>query len=385
MYLSLRTAARAVALAFGLSIACGANAMGSDDDHRFGGYRHSPHRGGVVFTMTNAADGNSILMYPRSAHGDLGQPVTVPTGGRGTGAGLGNQGGVILSNDGHWLLAVNAGSNQISVFKVGERSLTRTDLVASGGEMPVSVTVADDLVYVVNRQSDAIAGFHLTERGHLLPLSGSVQPLSAKGANPAQIGFSPDGRQLVVTERNTNRVVTYPVGGDGAVSASPSITPSPAPTPFGFDFAGFRQLLVSEAAGGAANASSVSSYRLGRDGALTTLAPAVGTLQSAACWVEVSPNGRYAYTTNTGSDSLTGYRLAANGGLTRLDASGVTASTGDNSRPIDLGFSRDGRFVYTLNSGDRSISVLKAIRNGGLRPIAKVSGLPVGANGMAVR
>ena len=48
--------------------------------------------------------GFPIAVYNRAADGALTLSGMVPTGGAGTGGGLGNQGGVILSRDGRWLL-----------------------------------------------------------------------------------------------------------------------------------------------------------------------------------------------------------------------------------------------------------------------------------------
>lgn len=95
----------------------------------------------------------------------------------------------------------------------------------------------------------------------LTPLADSTRPLSDAAASPAQISFSPNGRLLVVTEKATNRLATYTVDRDGRASG-PMAYASAGMTPFGFAFTSRGYLIVSEAFGGAVDASAVSSYRL---------------------------------------------------------------------------------------------------------------------------
>jgi 6-phosphogluconolactonase (cycloisomerase 2 family) len=249
----------------------------------------------------------------------------------------------------------------------------------------VSVTVDRDLVYVVNAGSDNIAGFQLSNQGKLNPLPNATRPLSASGTGPAQIKFSPDGRNLVITEKATNKLTVYPLNRKGIPDEKPMVFASEAPTPFGFTFRWPNVLLVSEANGGAANGSSVSSYRLNRAGELQTLAASVPTQQSAACWVELTPNQRYAYVTNTGSGSVSGFSVRGSGALDPLSANGITADTGAESAPIDLAFSRSGRFLYTLNSGNQTVSAFRVEFDGSLKSVGTIAGLPAGANGLVAR
>jgi 6-phosphogluconolactonase len=197
----------------------------------------------------------------------------------------------------------------------------------------------------------------------------------------AQISFSPGGRALVVTEKAANLVVTYPVLRSGRTD-SPILHQSSGPTPFGFGFARHRTLIVSEAAGGAPNASSVSSYTLDRQARLNPVSRSVPTGQTAACWIAVTSNGRLAYTTNTGSGTVSGFEVAPSGGLTSI---GVTGTTGAGSAPADLAFSPGDKFLYVRNGGNRTISIFRAEKDGGLSLIDNVGNLPNGATGVAVR
>ena len=167
------------------------------------------------------ADRNAILMFDRLADGRLVRAGAVSTGGTGTGAGLGNQGGLVLSGNEKWLLAVNAGSNSISVLEVRRRGLRLVEVQPSGGIRPVSVTEHRGLVYVLNAGSDSITGFTLGRDGRLRPLDGSTRSLSGAGTDPAQIAFTPDGDVLVVTEKATNKIVTFEIDRHGLPGDAP--------------------------------------------------------------------------------------------------------------------------------------------------------------------
>lgn len=343
---------------------------------------------GAVYVATNDAAGNAVMAFDRHANGRLDPtPELFPTGGLGTGAGLGNQGGVVLSNDQRFLFVVNAGSDDVSVFRVRPDGLQLLGVTPSGGQRPISIAQRGRLLYVLNAGGavggqDSIAGFRI-HRGDLEPIPGSTQPLSAASTGPAQIGFASNRPVLIVTEKATDTLTTFVIDPDGA-AGPPLPQPSIGMTPFGFAIDRQDRVFVSEAFGGAPEASTVTSYRIDGDGLLEVLAPSVPTTETAACWVALSKNGRFAYTTNTGSASVSGFAIAADGDLTLLDPDGVTGMTA--AGPIDMDFSVDGRHLYTLNAGDGSLSVfrLKGGR-GALKPKQTVSGLPAGANGLAAR
>jgi 6-phosphogluconolactonase (cycloisomerase 2 family) len=338
---------------------------------------------GAVYVSTNATAGNEVLVFPRAGDGTLGAPGAFATGGLGTGGGLGNQGAVVLNHANHRLFVANAGSNEVSVFAVIPGGLELLDRAASGGTLPVSIAVYRRLVYVLNAGGTGnISGFVLDRDDNLQPIAGSTRPLSSSSADAAQVAFSPDGDLLVVTEKATNVIATYTVGANGLVTG-PNAQPSAGATPFGFAFSRRGTLVVSEAFGGGPDASALSSYRAGAGGVLSAISPSVGTTETAACWVVITGNGRFAYTSNTGSGTISGYRLSGAGALTLLDADGVTATT--MAVPIDLALTRNDRFLYSLDSGAGAISAFRVKADGSLAALAGASGLPAGANGLAAR
>ena len=338
---------------------------------------------GAVYVSTNATAGNEVLVFPRAGDGTLGAPRAFATGGLGTGGGLGNQGAVVLDQQNRRLFVANAGSSELSVFGVIPGGLELLDRVASGGTLPVSIAVHRRLVYVLNAGGTGnITGFVLDRDDNLQPFASSTRPLSSSSADAAQVAFSPDGGLLVVTEKATNVIGTYTVGA-GGLTTGPNAQPSAGATPFGFAFSRQGTLVVSEAFGGGSDASALSSYRASPTGALSGISLSVGTTETAACWVVITGNGRFAYTSNTGSGSISGYGLSPAGELTLLDADGVTAAT--TAGPIDLALTRNSQFLYSLDSGTGTISAFRVGADGSLTSALGASGLPAGANGLAAR
>jgi 6-phosphogluconolactonase (cycloisomerase 2 family) len=287
----------------------------------------------------------------RADDGSLTVVATYRTGGTGTGAGLGSQGAVALSDDGRVLLAVDAGSNDVAAFRVTRRGhLTLVDRLPSGGVMPVSVDIADGSAYVLNQGgTPSVAAFDLDGSGRLR--ARSVTPLAPGASGAAQVSVAPDGRSLVVTERGSNRLETFPLRFRRV--GAPDVTPSSGPVPFGFAFSPRGDLVVSEA-----GLSTVSSYR---NGHVISASLAVG--QGAACWVAIDPQGRYAYTGNA-TGSVSGFEIKRDGSLRALNADGLTATS---PRPNDLAFA--GGYLYVINPNVGTITAYQQRSDGSLQPL----------------
>ena len=335
-----------------------------------------------VYTQTNAADGNEVVAFTQTAGGSVREAGRFATGGSGTGTGLGNQGAVVVA--GGRLFATNAGSDDVSVFAIGRRGLRLVDRTPSGGRRPVSVAVHGRLVYVVNAGGrGSISGYRLRPDGRLARLPGSRRRLSGMpGSGAAQIGFSPSGRTLVVTERETDLIDVYRVRRDGRTTQA-ATQRSVGATPFGFAFTPRGHLIISEAFDAAADGSATSSYALaGRR--LRPISRSVATTETAACWTALTPDGRFAYVTNTQSGTVSGYRVARDGRLRLLDADGRTADLGPESGPTDAAIGADGRSLYTLNAREGTVAALRIGRDGRLRVLGRAGALARGATGLAV-
>lgn len=335
---------------------------------------------GTVYVMDNDAGSNHVLVFNRRPNGTLSGPKKVATYGQGSGGGLGSQGSIV--SDGDYVYACNAGSNTISVLRIVGKTLKFVDKTSSHGTMPISLTVHNNVIYVLNAGgSGNISGFKLG-LGGLNHIPFSDQALSSSAAGPAQISFNATGDQLVVTEKATNMITTYSVNELGQASPGTSF-PSAGVTPFGFEFSPAGDIIVSEAFGGNTNASAVSSYNLGSGGSIDLIDGPEATHQTAACWVVVTSDGEFAYASNTGSASVTGYRIGDNGQLHLLNSDGVTGVVGEG--PIDMDMSPNSTFLYVLNGRDNSISVLSRRYNGQLFPVQTITDLPDAVVGMAVQ
>jgi 6-phosphogluconolactonase len=339
------------------------------------------HFSGFIYTEGNEAGVNMIHIFRQHADGHLTHENAVASGGAGNAAALGSQGALAFNNSKHWLFAVNAGDNTVSSFEVQSNgNLTLAHTVTSGGTTPVSLCIYNHFLYVVNSGSSNISGYTVGMGGTMTPITGSVLSLSAANAGPAQIAFSPNGRYLYVTEKMTNMITSYDVDAGGLAAYDNSIA-STGVTPFGFDIARNKFLIVSNASGGAANAASCTSYSGVNPGNLTAVNGAVANNQTASCWVATTHHGRFAFVTNTGSDNISSYYISGTGSLHLIHGAAVTTQ----SHPIDICVAANNYYVYNLNAISHSISGYRRGFLGDLIPNGAISGLPDFASGLVAR
>ena len=331
---------------------------------------------GLVMAITNAPGVNAVVVYRRAADGSLTAGGVYPSGGAGTGAGLGSQGAVVVTDDRRFVLAVNAGSNSISSFRIRHDGLELIDTESSGGLMPTSIAVRDGLVFVLNAGvPNNISAFHLRAQGRLERLPDFTRPLSAASTSPAQVAFSDDGGSLLVTERATNMISVFALERHGI--EGPFLTPSAGPTPFGFAVGPRNTVFVSEAGAG----GGASTYRLRRNGDLDAISSNVMTGQRAACWAVLTPDGRFGYVTNAGTGNISGFAIGRDGSAELLNVDGVTAATGGN--PTDMAMSEDGRYLYARVGATTTIAVFRIARDGSLAALPSLTGTPAGLAGLA--
>ncbi len=336
---------------------------------------------GAVFTETNGATGNAVQQFDRADNGQLTPAGTFPTGGLGLASPGGRQGAVVLSRDGDTVYAVNTGSDSVTAFHRTRTGLAPIGTVRSGGVAPVSVAERDGRVYVLNsgdtpsRGTPSVATFLAGPAGRLLPIPIGVRALTPGADGTAQVSVTPDGDRLIVTERVSNRIESLDLDRFGR-PGTPVVSASSGATPFGFAFAPGGTLVVSEA-----GASTVSSYRVGFAGRLAPITPSLPVNQGAACWVAVSPDGRFAYTGNA-TGSISGFAIIRNGALNPLNADGATAVTPAAFTPRDLAFDPSGRYLYAVSPGGL-VTGYHVTRDGALQPITTAPAA-AGLTGIAV-
>jgi 6-phosphogluconolactonase (cycloisomerase 2 family) len=372
---------------FATSLALGAIASAAvlpvasaHDNDRYG----SQH---AVFVMTNDADSNEVVAYERTQYGTLQSPRKYETGGRGSGGTvdpLGSQGSLTLSDDGDSLLAVNAGSGTLSVFRVFGSRLFLSDRVPSGGAEPNAVAQHGKLVYVLNTAgSSSVVGFRLRD-GKLTRIPNSLRYLSGNFVNSASLAFSGDGRYLVVTERATNSIDVFKVLADGKLSTI-TVNPSVGPGAFSVAFAPNGAVIVSETGPGGPNSSAISSYSIASDGKLVPISASIPTLGAANCWNVVTPDGRFVFASNAATSSISGFSIRANGSLLPIGSTVVGVNPAGSAN-LDIAISSDGGFLYSLNAASGAVGMFQIQpSDGSLVNLGTLAGLPAGAglNGIA--
>jgi 6-phosphogluconolactonase len=334
----------------------------------------------AVYVQTNDATGNEVIAFSRAEDGALAPLGRYSTGGRGTGVPhLASAGSVVLSDDGRWLLVVNAGSDELSLFAVQPDGLRLADRAGSGGSKPTSVAVRGTLVYVLNNGTPSISGFTVAD-GKLTELDGSTRPGSV-GADPAQVSFTADGKALIVTERGPNTISSYLIDEHG-YTQNPSTIKSSGQTPYGFGLTADGSLVVSEAFGGAPGAAAASSYAVSGSGELTMVSGSVGDTRTEVCWVALTKDDRFAYVTNFGDGTVSCYEITADRSL-RLHEP-VAGSAGQGEKGIrDEAISGDGRYLYAIHADAQKLYGWAVGHGGQLRPVGEFGGVPGTVAGLA--
>ncbi|HEY7421830.1 MAG TPA: hypothetical protein VH541_07460 [Gaiellaceae bacterium] len=346
-------------------------------------------RGSVVWVQTNEPSGNRIVVYDRGTDGRLTRARSYATGGNGGVATpgtesdhLGSQGSLVYDAASRMLFAVNGGSDSVSAFSVRGDRLQLESVVPSGGQFPASIAVHGRLVYVLNSGGEGIVqGFRIAG-DHLRPIPGSARSLGLANADPpffldspGQVGFTPSGRQLLVTTKaSANTVDVFQVRANGRLSSTPVANASATPVPFAFTFTPEGRLAVGEA-----GTSAVSTYAIQPDG---TLAGAKSQTdgQVALCWI--TRVGPYYYVSNTGSNTLSAYTISFDGQPNLVGATGVVAGT--EPGPIDSTSPPHTPFLYA-ETGGGTVDEFTVNADGTLTPLGVIGDLPVGIQGIASR
>ena len=352
---------------------------------------------GHVYVNDNTAGINTVAGFNRFSDGTLapihGSPFTA--GGAGTGMVIGSQGALQFADRGHLLLAVDAGSNSISVLSVhrnGSLSRVRRGVVYSGGDTPVSIAVHGRLVYVGN-SGGAVAnysGFTLGRRDTLRPLRGSTVSLPA-GTVIGDVLFNGDGRRLAGTRVDTatllSKIDSFWVDRAGYLHAAPG-SPFAAQSvgPFGSEFrpTNPNQLFVSNAHAGA-NLGTVSAYNVAANGVLNSITGSpFADNQTAPCWVDITPNGKYLFAVNTATPSISSFKIANDGTLALLGSTPFKNPTTGMVRPFDAQTDPWGRYLYVTDAGLGAVSAF-SISNGNLTELtASPTSLPAGATAFGI-
>jgi 6-phosphogluconolactonase len=343
---------------------------------------------GYTYIDGNTATANTIDAFARHADGSV-TPLaggTFAAGGAGTGAGLASQGAIQATRDGRYLLAVDAGSNQVSVLRVtpGGVPVLVGQPVSSGGIKPVSVAVSPlGLVYAANSGAGGsnYTGFRLGLTGTLTPVPGSTYTVPDT-SGLGDVFFNAFGDHLIGTRTGTSLIDSFLVlPGGRLLPAKGSPFTGQGLGQLGAEFSPARpsQLFVSNAHNGA-GLGTISAYN---DSLLGNLSP-IGSSpyadgQTAPCWVEVSHDGKYLFTVNTGSGNISSYTINPNGSLTLIGSTLINGGGAD----IDARLSPDGKYLLVDGSGMHFASVF-AVNGGSLTEVSSSpTPLPAGVTSSA--
>ncbi|MGW7041136.1 lactonase family protein [Streptomyces avermitilis] len=336
----------------------------------------------AVFVQGNELAGNTIHVFRRGDDGKLTAAGKYATGGKGGDQvdaptdSLASQGSLVYDKHSGRLLALNAGSGTLTSYAVHGQKLTGRQTVSTGGDFPVGIAVSGDLAYVMNAGgAGSVQGFRITAKG-LRPLSGSMRTLGLKNekvplfsSSPGQAAFTPDGRNLVVTTKSANTIKVFPIGRDGRPAHKPVVNKSAGMVPFAIAFDKTGRMLVAEAA-----MSTVSTYKVRRNGELQVLQQPLPNGQDTLCWLERA--GDFFYGGNTGNSTVSGYRLDAQGRLALTNEAGIAAAPSAKSQGvIDIAVAAD-KFVYVQNATSGTVDGFRVGRNGALTKVTTVTDLP---------
>jgi 6-phosphogluconolactonase (cycloisomerase 2 family) len=327
----------------------------------------------AVFVQTDNPAGNQVVAYHRAADGALSLAGTYATGGLGGQlAGsvvdhLASQGSLAYDPGPGLLLAVNAGSDTVSAFAASGDRLALRQVAGSGGVFPVSVAVRGSLVYVLNAlDGGSVQGFRVAF-GRLVPIPGSARSLglnpdaSPQFTNtPGQVAFSPDGTQLIVTTKaNGDDIDVFRVGPDGRLSPGPVVNTESGTVPFAIAFDPAGHLVIADA-----GTNALSTFALSPSGTVTEL-DAVGTGQSATCWV--ASDGNLEFASNAGSGTVSGYVVNRGGQLA------LTGQTPTDPGTVDAAVTPSGRFIYVQTGGNGVVDEFAVGGGGSLTEIGQVT------------
>lgn len=338
---------------------------------------------GAIYLNANQTTNNEVWSYTRASDGTLAFAGKYATQGSGSGGiDLKSQGSIAVSQDGKFVFAVNANSNDVTSFSVqAGAQLTFVSKVSSGGTFPNSLTVFGNLLYVLNQGNSHINAFRVSPTGQLFQIANSSRKLSGPGALGGQISFSPDGTLLLVAEHMTNKLDTFTVGTDGRATG-PLVQNSNGIAPLGFAFDNAGHVIVSEV-----RFSTISSYAVSSTGVLTSLTDQLNDFGDAACWTANTNNpafpNQYSYITNTRADTVSGLKIASDGSITLLNSNGITAQLPTGAFPLDDVISADSNYLYVLAEHLPGLIGFRIQSDGSLVQVTTVTGIPTSSFGMA--
>ena len=375
-----------------------------------------------VYIQTNEID-NKIIDYHRSANGQLHEAARIATSGKGSGEfkpvtgeesapnAFEGAGSVILSADRKYLFATNGGDNTVSVFSISPKSgLKLLDTEATGqavtGRSGTAKSLAYDntkgILYVVHTFGPDHVRILDFREGHLTSRSQSytVNTRAKTDRLPTQAVLSPDGKFLLVdilfdrrpgkkadgspdlavaNDKDKDGLVVFPVNADGNLGRA-VFNDAGGKAPFFIKFlpGSSTRFINAYAASDGLAISTINSAGKVHASAVVPIDASAG-MPSEMCWISLSGDGRYVFTSNFGLSSVSVYSL--DGTTLRLIKDHEARETGDGkfasinmvptSAPSDSWASSDGKNFYQLYPNASKLVSYRIEQNGGLTKIGE--------------
>jgi len=348
-------------------------------------------QGNFVYTADDIRGANTVSAFSVGPSGALtllpGSPFL--TGGIGIANGYYASNRTTVSAHHNFLFASNAGSNDVSVFRIhrgtGALSLVEGSPFATGGfgdlgGIALSPTPDGRFLMAGNSESSNVTVFAISSGGALSPIEGS--PFAAQ-SSPDGIRVSPNGKFLAVAEFNANQIEMFSIAPNGSLT---SLGTYPGVAATGGGIAGVdidcypRLLYDAEASTGD---TIVEGYSISDKGALTPVPgspfePGVGR-NSNVVLLGYSGGRKTLYVSNESSNTITAFKVSSSGSLSLLAGSPFAMNQGSD-QPSGMAISRDGRLLYVANRSNM-VSVFSVEEDGVLTEVAG-SPFPTGQSGL---
>jgi DNA-binding beta-propeller fold protein YncE len=290
--------------------------------------------------------------------------------------------GVAVDPSGLYLYVSNSGSASISTDGIGAGGVLTLDPAAPATTVVGSATAANTPYsllldptggYLYTGTNDApnglVEGFSITA-GALAPLTGSPYTSGTPAAINVPFGLALDTTDsfLYAVNNYADTVVSYGItaGVLAELSASP-VTPGALVTPYAVATYPIGTYFYVTDTG--TTPGTVSVVTIDGTGAVTVVSSHnVGTTPQA---VVVDPAGKHLYVSNAGDGTVSAFTISGGGATLTggITGSPFTAGGAASSLPTALAIDSSGRFLYVANGTIGTISGFAIAAGGGLTPV----------------
>jgi 6-phosphogluconolactonase len=245
--------------------------------------------------------------------------------------------------------------------------------IGDGGSAHIAVHPSDKFLLTAQYGGGSTAVFPIAddgsiqERSQLLEHEGGskVVPRRQDGPHPHWVGFSPDGNYAFVPDLGLDKIVIYKINGQSLNAHSTAETiPGGGPRHMRFSVDGKYIYLLNELTLSvttfAYDTANGTAKRLTTTKALSEVVKAKEAFNSSS-EILVHPNGKFVYSANRGNDSVTVYHAEPDTGFLRVQE--VEPVRGSWPRNINL--DPTSNWLLAAGAHSNTISVFSIHQNHG--------------------